>query len=131
MGIVIGDQVLYIGGSHHHGERLGVAGFITTRTISKYIFFDIITGIRRGSGHPGIAVLRFALREQDDLGCPVDLGPAHPHGGVGIEQLLCAQINTGLGVFVGAGIPPIDIKCTLNGICIAVDPVSGYSAAGS
>ena len=107
-----------------------MAGFGVVASKS-HKFFNIITGIRRGIGDPGIAVLRLALREQDDLGRPVDLGPAHPNGGVGIEKLLCAQINTGLGVFIGAGSPPIDIKCTLNGICTAVDPVSGYSAAGS
>ena len=58
-------------------------------------------------------------------------GPAHPNGGVGIEKLLCAQINTGLGVFIGAGTLPIDIKCIFDGICTAVDPISGYFAASS
>ena len=131
VGVVIGDLSLYIGSGHHHGEGLGVAGFITARTISNYKFLDIITVSCWGSGDVGIAVLRLALREQDDLGRPVDLGPAHPNGGAGIEKLLCAQINTGLGVFIGAGTLPIDIKCIFNGICTAVDPISGYFAASS
>ena len=49
-------------------------------------------------------------------------GPAHPNGGVGIEKLLCAQINTGLGVFIGAGTLPIDIKCIFNGFVLLLIP---------
>lgn len=52
----------HIGGGHHHSEGLGVAGFITARTISNYKFLDIITVSCWGSGDVGIAVLRLAFR---------------------------------------------------------------------
>ena len=62
VGIVIGDLALYIGGGHHHGEGLGVAGFIAVADISGLKLLNIITVSRRGSGDVGIAVLRLAFR---------------------------------------------------------------------
>ena len=128
--IMIFHLPFHIGGGHHHSEGLGVAGFITARTISKYIFFDIITGVRRGSGDPGVAVLRFTLGEQNDLWDTADRMTVDLNARFSPGKLLCAEVNARLCVLVHTGACPVsNIKSILNRIIAAIYAISGDCSA--